>query len=127
MPDQLTPLARISAAIEKLERLKAESTPGPWASVQDGQHATLVRRPPKSENAIHTPADIPLHWDGGYGYDPTMEASDADLIVTLHRTVEVQLETLRMAEHAERQGWGGGSKFAHMALRLADAVLGGES
>ena len=116
--------ARISAAIEKLERLKAESTPGPWASVQDGQHATLVRRPPKSENAIHTPADIPLHWDGGYGYDPTMEASDADLIVTLHRTIDAQLELLRLALKYGELDAGSGSRFIAGAVKLADAILG---
>ena len=118
---------RISAAIEKLERLKAESTPGPWASVQDGQHATLVRRPPKSESAIHTPADIPLHWDGGYGYDPTMEASDGELIVTLQRTIDVQLELLRLALKYGELDAGSGSRFIKGARALADAILGSDS
>ena len=65
-----------------------------------------------------------LEWDGGYGYDPTMEASDADLIVTLHRTIDVQLAILRgglvLAKrgHDVTLGW---------AIDIADAILGSDS
>lgn len=106
MSTQATPLARISAAIEKLERLKAESTPTRWVF---------------SEGSIIT-------MGMGYSVADELRESDADLIVALHRTIDVQLHILKYgrdwinlhgpeeADHSE----------AHFTL-LADAILGGES
>ena len=66
--------ARISAAIEKLERLKAES--------------------------------------------------NGDLIVTLHRTIDAQLELLRLAQKYGELDAGSGSRFIAGAVKLADAIVG---
>lgn len=114
-----TSLARISAAIEKLEQLKAESTPGPWRAERDETVSTLesfVTIP----NSTHPDRWDELHWDAGYGNNPVMLSADADLIVTLHSTIPFTLTTLAQAKHDLEQGRGA----AQHALALADAILG---
>jgi hypothetical protein len=76
----------IAAAIEKLETLKAESTPSPWHHWTDD-----------------LTGDVDLwHDQEARSYIATLGHSDAprvnrdaDLIVTLHRTIDAQLKILR--------------------------------
>lgn len=93
---------RLEAAIGKLERLKAESTPGSWSSAEwrgyflieaDGSRRAIV-----AERVI------------------TMQ--DVALIVILHRAVDAQLAILRFAA----DGLYDLPEFA----ALADAILDGD-
>ena len=117
----LTPPQRIEAAIVRLEELRAESAQGPWEwrlydGVRDSK-SRLVR--------VVEPEDE-------YGYDRVellaeyLTRGNADLIVTLHSTINAQLALLRaaMVEHSdvmtsiEKPYW-----VAVMAL--ADAIISG--
>lgn len=113
----LTPLARISAAIEKLERLKAESTPGVWEVPITGRPEALA-------------------WDGSTPVYSTLiederrllNPADAELIVTLHRTIDAQIAVLAREKHSCRRF--GDHRDATPnpdILALADSILGGES
>ena len=64
----MTPVGEIRAAIEKLTELRSESKPGPWTHTWGS-------------------ATIPAADD--------LASEDADLIVTLHRTIDAQLNILR--------------------------------
>lgn len=103
---------RLEAAIDKLERLKVEST-RVWAQTHQGLHAAL------DEHEI------------GLCFHDLSDA-DAELIVTLHRTIDAQLAILRDAE-AYGDGNGPGHSYESsaaaaavwaLALPLADAILG---
>ena len=100
---------RIGAAIERLEALKAETTPGPWllTVARQNTHA-IYGRSPGQEVVGSTPRHGGL-WN----------ATDGDLIVTLHRTIDAQLAILRAAS--------GGSRPPRLILAIADAILGSES
>jgi hypothetical protein len=98
---------KLEAAITKLETLKADAKPGPWT--------------------IAPPHNIDVDWrcidsHGGVCLaDATV--ADAELIVTLHRTIDAQLAILRAALAIERV-WpieNGGANV----VALADAILGG--
>lgn len=123
MTGDLPPLARISAAIEKLERLKAESTPGPWGveSMKFG-----------SEMGDYVGAWIPgvaeIAVTEHEGDTPPLDPDDADIIVTLHRTIDAQLDVLNAIEWWVRHNKVGEENAAVCnVLKLADAILGGES
>jgi len=121
---------RMQAAIEKLEALKAASTPGPWRLTR-AQHVThaIYGEQPGQEVIGATPR-----------YGGLWSADDGELIVTLHRTIDAQLEVLRSAAdfltNAERE-WPAPIWDRHPELRdrlegllrfevaLADAILGG--
>ena len=116
-----TPAQRIKEAIERLEELKAKSASGPWQwRLYHGVHdskSRLVR-------VVETKKEC--------GYDRVqllaeyLTRADADLIVTLHSTINAQLALLRaaMVEHSdvmtsiEKPYW-------VAALALADAILSG--
>jgi hypothetical protein len=108
----------IAAAIEKLETLKAESTPSPWHHWTDD-----------------LTGDVDLwHDQEARSYIATLGHSDAprvnrdaDLIVTLHRTIDPILAILRMfgANLALLGDWEPHPDNEIMAL--ARAVLGGAS
>ena len=104
--------ARISAAIEKLERLKAESTPGPWTYRERvlGLPNTTI----SAGDGVHVGYATPMH----------ATAANAHLIVTLHRTIDAQLELLRLAQKYGELDAGSGSRFIAGAVKLADAILG---
>jgi hypothetical protein len=100
----------IAAAIEKLEGLQDDSTPGPWRIVRDSLQGS--RR----------------------DYDPLLEAGDyaasgetfnnpddPRLIVTLHRTIDAILAILRTTLSLD------GLVPVDQALALAHAVLGDDS
>lgn len=103
MPD-LPPLARISAAIEKLERLKADADSGPWWVEFQG---TIVG-----------PHDIVAD---------LMQEPTADLIVTLHRTIPTLLTILKHAEWLGESGEYHGPILDLANAINGDAILGGES
>ena len=110
---------RLQAAIEKLEALKAGASGGPW-----------VIAPPRDvefeSRCIWGAKD---HGDGEGLCLADAESADADLIVTLHRTIDAQLAILRnVVEVSEYVGLGKeGERIAMIqnALDLADAILGG--
>jgi hypothetical protein len=99
---------RLEAAIGKLETLKAESTPGRWDVDRVGFG---VRAFFDNEFNGNT-----LICEVRHG------KPDADLIVTLHRTIDAQLAILRSGRNITSRE----SEYTFdLALALADAILGG--
>lgn len=95
---------KIEAAIEKLERLKAESTPGPWEQFQYDWRMIIAGQPADDE------ADVLFD-------RAAARPADMQMIVTLHRTIDAQLAIL----------YRGLSRIApehDAAEMLADAILG---
>ena len=103
----MTPTERLQAAIEKLEALQAQTTQAPW-SVVGGE---VVR----DAGGLRT---IQSLWVADI--DPTVP--DADLIVTLHRTIDAQLAILRDGRDVTTRE---GIYLHESAVALADAILGG--
>jgi hypothetical protein len=113
----------IQAAIEKLERLRDSSSPAPWIADEDTLYTTE-----KWKNAYGRVMPRPIfmaegNYVSGYAY---IEA-DAELILTLHRTIDAQLSALEAAK------WLLGQKmfplnYTHAAtasiIRLAEAIVG---
>ena len=106
---------RLQAAIEKLERIKAGSIEGPWVwkgdRIADGAF-------------LEGAADETVIWAYGMhteGFLVVSEA-DADLIVTLHRTIDAQLAILRRVLRYYTTTDGGVT--VKLELDLADAILG---
>jgi len=109
-----TPAQRIKEAIERLEELKAKSASGPWQwRLYDGVHdskSRLVR-------VVETKKEC--------GYDRVqllaeyLTRADADLIVTLHATIDAQLAILnRFSEYPNRE-------LEEPVVALADAIISG--
>jgi len=101
-----TPAQRIEAAIVRLEKLRGNSYPGRWTSTNDdwwwleGVNHRVVYGAGRAEVAF-------TH-DG-----------DADLIVTLHATINAQLAILtRFSEYPNRE-------LEEPVMALADAILSG--
>jgi len=99
---------RLRAAIERLEARKATSTQGPWVAEYSGEQGNCVI-PADAQSTREAVAVTRLYYAAG----------DADLIVTLHRTIDAQIALLR--------GWAT-PNLARSApaalLDLADAILG---
>lgn len=118
----MTPVERLQAAIEKLERLKAESTPGPWSV--NVHH-----------NAMHSAEfRAPGPWNGFMLVAAHVNDADPDLIVTLHRTINAHLAILQFGVQRQkavdwlnRPGSDKHVEAARLELALADAILGGGS
>ena len=109
----MTPAERLQAAIEKLEHQKALSTTGPWEAY------TVPGTRKEAEYVAIGIGDSEarvVRFEGGY--------FDADLIVTLHRTIDAQLAILRAALKARTLALY--SPMTDPALALADAILGGD-
>ena len=111
----LTPTQRIEAAIVRLEELKANSYPGLWTSTNDdwwwleGVNHRVVYGQGRAEVAF-------TH-DG-----------DADLICTLHATIDAQLDWLsdQSARMKAEVGTIGTPEVHYRhALALADAIISG--
>lgn len=110
----MSPVERLQAAIEKLETLRSQT--GYYES-----HGWLV------ENITTGPE-----------HDPREEQQPLlrdELLVTLHRTIDAQLETLHaawntiagteeMPDGKDPKVWYG--RYAAAALALADAILGSD-
>ena len=116
----------IQAAIEKLEMLRTKSTPRPWTAMEYDSN----------------PGDrgVPIIGGGEIGsmeghltaYTMTLGSEeqsviDAELIVTLHRTIDAQLALLRAAQDDYNQYGGKPSPFFANDVALAIAILGEES
>lgn len=105
---------RLQAAIDKLEKLRADSTPGEWiyrgrGCIAAGEYGDVVA-PGR--------VDCMAYCNGS---SSTIEGdnldADADLIVTLHRTIDAQLAIL--AYGATLTG-----RIPDEITTLADAILG---
>ena len=115
---------KLKAAIEKLETLKAETTPGPWTT--DSWFPGVAFEYDSYWNLAgpEYTATSGVYLDG----EPSIpiQAATADLIVTLHRTIDAQLAILRNAaeyftdfpEYVDDLDW-------TLLFALADAILGG--
>lgn len=98
------PVERLQAAIEKLEQYQGE-TWNLWPSEDAGYYGIAAANPGGGRQVVG-------EW--------VESEHDADLIVTLHRTIEAQLRVLAL-----------GATFVgdipDAFLDLADAILGSES
>lgn len=100
---------KIQAAIERLEGLKAASTQGKWA---------VSAKQLDIPGFMYAPSVC-----AGCGWDRDTDA-DADLIVTLHRTIDAQLAILReYALPAALLNEQCGAQTAGPLLALAEAIL----
>ncbi len=103
----------LTRVIEKVERLKSECTPGEWWTTRD------------------------LKWPSGFAGTGSSDdvcvmsearlIADAHLVVTLHRMINAQLDTFRLARAfygAAITGPESSTAIAELALALAVAVLG---
>lgn len=117
----MSAVERLQAAIERLERLKARSAPGWWEV---------------DTNAPFSLDLVGIFSEGGSGYavlfdrDAQPRRETAHLIVTLHRTIDVQLAILREAlENVEETEDGAirASALGMSAIGLAEAILGDQS
>lgn len=110
----MSAVERLQAAIEKLERLRKDA-------FGQGEHGWWVEEQqanPAFEAEVRAEG-VP---DGFHdGIAMVQDMPDAQLIVTLHRTIDAQLDILRRAV----DGWAGVE--AQDALALADAILGDQS
>jgi hypothetical protein len=105
----MSPVERLRAAIEVLEHLKAESTPGRWEILGGG------------DRFVSWLPEVPV----GFAYvlaEPVEfeQEADADLIVVLHRTVDAQLAILAYGVTLV-------GPVPESILALADAILGSDS
>ena len=103
----------IQAAIEKLASLRDEANVAPWS---------LYFR--SGKNAAHGGIDSP----GGYVSSPSLRAGNADLIVTLHATIDVQLAILNTAapewKRTNKTDSHDEPNHSWQAFELARAILG---
>jgi len=132
----------IQAAIDKLETQRAASTTGPWI-VHDMGDSTYTSANNKGWWWIWQESALPFYGgvmevdhrdDFGPGGSPVgvasrtdnddgeKERADADLIVTLHRTIDPQLAILRESHH--RAADEGRIVYNDPAVELARAILG---
>lgn len=131
----------IAAAIEKLQALRDASTPGPYGVEDDWQPPqwkdsgwTYVRVVAGEPNPISGIRGMVLSTDGtlpgSEGKARTL--ANAELIVTLHRTIDPDLEFLRAAAETgisdtavtnPEQFKGAGAVLYRAAVNLARAIL----
>jgi hypothetical protein len=103
----------IEAAIERLEHLKVQSTPAPWHYWTDELTGDVDLW---HDQEVRSHIAVMGHFGSSRVY------RDADLIVTLHRTIDAQLAILR-ANRADAEY---GREPSILAFALADAILGGD-
>lgn len=112
---------RLEAAITKLEALRDEAFDGPWTArgsgVRNGDHWYVIA----DDEAI-------AYISANDGQDEGLRQPTAELIATMHRTIEVQLAVMLEAR-AVYLKWGISGdavlmKYPH-AYAFADAILGG--
>jgi hypothetical protein len=104
----------IQAAIDKLTKLKAESTPKPWEDSEDDLTGD-VDLWHDQEQRLHI-ATV------GVAGMPRVEA-DAELIAVLHRTLDAQLAILTNARDWWN-AWPKGDIDADVVVALARAING---
>jgi len=112
----VTPLARVEAAILRLETLKTESTPGPWYEWTDDL-TNEVDVWHDQEARCHV-ANFGVAGERGV-------LADAELVSALHSTIDAQLAILRDAAARMRveQNQDGIPLHYRHQLALADAIL----
>ena len=111
----MTAVERLEAAIAKLEQLKAFSTPGEWYRAGFPEPSVWAGTGLSTDLLVVDDARF-LH--------------DADLIVTLHRTIDAQIWLLRLTSAYLGAGMTGpdsSDAFAALGVALADAILGDNS
>lgn len=123
----MTPLQRLQAAIEKLEQQRAATEPvrhdSEWVVTHEASETERHIFVLDSHNGGHDGSVIADCWS----------TAAAELIVTLHRTIDPQLAILRrvLARGQAAIGGGGIERFVWSrdkeALTLADAILGSDS
>ena len=126
----MTPVERLHAAISKLERLREVSTKGEW----DAYTVPGTRREAGYVAVGIGESELRVaRYEGGF--------FDADLIVTLHRTIDAQLAILRRGINVITDWQDEGSTFGYdpsidpeypkfmdsTYLALADSILGDPS
>ena len=113
----MTPVERLQAAIDKLEQVREHTVPGPW------------RVEPHDDTYAAIRAGVSYVTSGAnFREEPDLYSREAELIVTLHRTIDAQLAILRdvlAGEKIERH-WDT-LVYTINTLALADAILGGEA
>ena len=119
---------RIEAAITKLEALKSESIQGLWRSAElSGSHWLVFAATDGSGGGESVAAITSNDGDNESSREPT-----AELIVTLHRTIDAQLAILRAVVESvpiwvENDGPMTDAELVDnllFELALADAILG---
>lgn len=117
----MTPVERLQAAIEKLEHLKAASTPGDWEV--DTNH-------PFSRDLVGLFSESVKAYAVKFDDDEQPARATVDLIVTLHRTINAQLAILQFGVkrlHAVQTLTGLHVQAHEHEMALADAILGSDS
>lgn len=120
----MTPAQRLQAAIEKLERLKAESTPGPWFKDNGEFYGIVWTQETEADTTDPTGmTPMPVQFEVAH----TARSVDGDLIEVLHRTIDEQLVILAGARDALSMTFAGmvprPETYEH-EIALADAILG---
>lgn len=129
---QAPPVEKLQAAIEKLQALKAASTPGPLYAQNAGDVFTDLGAPnAQGVNAEHNDAWHVASFMSGQNEMPYREEeANRALYLTLHCTIYAQLEILRFAVKRLKAitTLTGLHLQAHEhEVALADAILGGDS
>lgn len=119
----MTPTETLTAAIDKLTRLRDESTPGPWEHHRDSEQDLGFG--PVMESLITVEDGCVLDWGSG------VREADAELIVTLHATIDAQLaileDTLRAFTDPDPIFGKYTEAVVYHQIRLAESILGGAS
>lgn len=98
----MTPLEELQAAHKRLSHLRTSSAPGPWLVNVAGFE------------------EFDVEGEQPFNVGSTYARAEADLIVTLHRTIDAQLKVLERGIAREHVKWGADSPV----LDLARAING---
>lgn len=114
----MTPVERLQAAIDRLESMREEAPPGPWE-----QHLSW------SSTTLYSGLDSEHPWSA-VEVAAAHSRYSAQLIVTLHRTINAQLAILQFGVkrlHAVQTLTGLHVQAHEHEMALADAILGSDS
>lgn len=105
----------IESALDKLESLRDRCWPGEW--VYRNEQIETTDRFSLFKHHDHDRID-------GYGaLGGDQPRAQAELVVTLHHTIDSQLSLLRLALEYGELDAGGGSRFIAAAFDLAESIL----
>lgn len=116
----MNPVQKLEAAIAKLERQRRAGTPAPWHAAIDDL---------TDEVDVWHDQEVRSHVAAFGVANEARAEDDADLVVTLHSTIDPQLDWLRdqlarMRVDVNQQGIPLHYRFS---IGLAEAILGGDS